>query len=282
MHHQDASAGWHCGEFLFIDIMLNCAQKHKEAYNFAIKTLDFALTKFVPGATFGSIYDEVYTFVEKEKPDFAGNMLHSLGHTMGLEFKDANFTVVRGNDRCIVEAGMVFHVSLGFSQLEDNGKEFAVWIGDTVEVASDGAKVLTSNVSKSLENVSYELEEDEEEQDEKSESKVQKQPSVSSDILRDAESVILKERLRNRDRSGQAQVSEAEMKARMERQMDLRKKKIDAIAQRIKEEGGLAGAPKQRQTIKMDKMRSFSTPNSFAADIVPQQVGFTPYILYVI
>ncbi|KAK1442684.1 fact complex subunit spt16 [Babesia gibsoni] len=253
-------------------LILDGTLKHKETYSFALRVQDLALAKLKSGVTFGSIYDDVKAFVSKERPDLVENMLQSLGHTMGLEFKDANFTLVSGNSKCVVEVGMVFHISVGFSQLEEDGKEYAIWIGDTVEVTDEGARVLTTNVSKSLDNVSYELEDDEEVEESSPESKPHKQPSVSSDVLRDADSVILKERLRSRDKGGHAQMSEAEMKARMERQMELRKQKIDAIAQRIKDEGGLAGAPKQRQTIKMDKMRSFSSPNAFATDIVPHQI----------
>ncbi|GIX64548.1 transcriptional elongation factor FACT140 [Babesia caballi] len=253
-------------------LLLDSTPKHKDAYAFALKAFDYALSRFKPGVTFGSIYDDVHKYVVKENPEIAGNMLRSLGHTMGLEFKDANFTVISGNDKCLVAAGMVFHVSLAFGHLVEGGREFAVWIGDTVEVTSDGTVVLTSNVSKSMENVSYELEDDEGEQEEERESKPQKQPGVSSELLRDAESVILKERLRSRDRSSQNQVSEAEMKARLERQLELRKKKIASIAERVKEEGGLAGVAKQRQVVKMDKMRSFASPNSFATDLIPQQI----------
>ncbi|GFE54587.1 transcriptional elongation factor FACT140, putative [Babesia ovis] len=253
-------------------LLLDGTPKHKEAYSIALKTFEFALTKLKPGATFGSIYDDVHKFVENEKPEFANSLLRSVGHTMGIEFTDSNFKLVSGNDRCVVVAGMVFHVSLGFGHLDADGQEFAVWIGDTVEVTDEGTVVLTSHVSKSLENISYELEDEEEAPAETSETKTQKQPGVSSELLRDAESVILKERLRKRDRGGQHQVSEAEIKARMERQMELRKQKVASIADRVKEEGGLAGTTKQRQVVKMDKMRAFSTPNAFSRDVAPNQI----------
>ncbi|GBE61665.1 transcriptional elongation factor FACT140, putative [Babesia ovata] len=253
-------------------LLLDGTSKHKDAYAFAVKAFDYALSKIKPGVTFGSVYDEVQKFVAKEKPEFADNLLRSLGHTMGLEFKDAKFTLVSGNEKCTISSGMVFHVSLGFGHLVEGGKEFAVWIGDTVEVTPEGAVVLTANVSKSLENISYELEEEEEEPVETSETKPQKQPGVSSELLRDADSVILKERLRRRDRGGQNQVSEAEMKARLDRQLQLRKAKVAAIVERVKTEGGLAGTSKQRSVVKMDKMRSFSSPNSFSTDLVPRQI----------
>lgn len=89
---------------------------------------------------------------------------------------------------------MVFHLSVGFLEIHE-GKKFAVWIGDTVHVSTTaGVTVLTSFVSKGLENVSYELEEEEEEEEEKDEDEKEKKPVVSSQILKDAETVILKER----------------------------------------------------------------------------------------
>eukprot|EP00371_Babesia_bovis_P001145 XP_001609792.1 transcriptional regulator [Babesia bovis T2Bo] len=253
-------------------LLLDGTAKHKEAYTFALSALDFALTKLKPGVTFGSIYDDVHNFVASEKPNFADRLLRSVGHIMGIEFTDPNFTLVSGNDKCIVATGMVFHISLGFVHLDADGKEFAIWIGDTVEVTDEGAVVLTSTVSKSLENISYELEDEEETPMHTNETKPQKQPSVSSELLRDADSVILKERLRKRDRPGQNQVSESEIKARMERQLQLRKQKVEAIARRVKEEGGLAGTAKQRNVVKMDKLRAFSSPNTFPRDLIPNQI----------
>ncbi|ORM40740.1 FACT complex subunit SPT16 [Babesia sp. Xinjiang] len=251
-------------------IIVSVCSKYSELCACVTRTL--LLDGTAPGVTFGSIYDEVHKYVLKEKPEFAENLLRSVGHTMGLEFKDADFTLVNGNDKCVVRSGMVFHVSLGFGHLMSDNKEFAVWIGDTVEVTDEGAVVLTSNVSKSLENISYELEDDDETPPEESEVKPHKQPGVSSELLRDADSVILKERLRKRDRGGQNQLSEAELKARMDRQLELRKQKVSSIADRVKEEGGLAGTTKQKQVVKMDKMRSFSSPNAFSPDVVPHQI----------
>ncbi|AFZ81168.1 transcriptional regulator, putative [Theileria equi strain WA] len=251
-------------------LILDGTAHHKDVYKFAVRVFEFALTKLKPGVTFGSIYRNVYDFVRKEKDGYENNMMRTLGHTIGIEFKDANFTIIDGNESCIIEEDMVFHISVGFNNLGEGSGNFAIWIGDTVHVAPSGANVLTSSVSKGLENISYELE-DEEEDDEDAKDEVEdkeKKPVVSSQILKDADSVILKERLRSR---GGPQTTEDHDKM-VEKQKELRNKKIEEISNRLKDGGGLGGGNKQKEVIKMDKIRAFSSPDSFSKELVPHKI----------
>ena len=51
----------------------------------------------------------------------------------GLEFREASLGV---SPKCVlsVAAGMVFNINLGFAGLSDGGKQYALFIGDTVLV----------------------------------------------------------------------------------------------------------------------------------------------------
>uniref|UniRef100_A0A3B0MVL7 FACT complex subunit n=1 Tax=Theileria annulata TaxID=5874 RepID=A0A3B0MVL7_THEAN len=244
-------------------LILDGTQYMKDAYKLALKVFEYALTVLKPGVTFGSVYSSVYDFVAKEKPGHEDYLTKSVGHTIGLEFKDSNFLLTSNNTNLVLD-NMVFHLSVGFLEIHE-GKKFAVWIADTVHVSSSGNTVLTSFVSKGLENVSYELEEEEEEV--KYEEEEEKKPVVSSQILKDAESVILKERLRNR-----GGVSKEEMENLLAHQKKLRELKIEEITRRVKDGSGLAGDSKQKQVVKMDKIKVFQSPDYFSNELTPNKI----------
>eukprot|EP00375_Theileria_parva_P001275 XP_763946.1 transcriptional regulator [Theileria parva strain Muguga] len=247
-------------------LILDGTQYMKDVYKLALKVFEYSLTVLKPGVTFGSVYSNVYDFVAKEKQGHEDYLTKSLGHTIGLEFKDSNFLITSDNTN-LIRDNMVFHLSVGFLEIHE-GKKFAVWIGDTVHVSTTaGVTVLTSFVSKGLENVSYELEEEEEEEEEKDEDEKEKKPVVSSQILKDAETVILKERLRNR-----GGVSKEEMESLLAHQKKLRELKIEEITRRVKDGSGLAGDSKQKQVVKMDKIKVFQSPDYFSNELTPNKI----------
>ncbi|KAK2198277.1 bifunctional FACT complex subunit Spt16 [Babesia duncani] len=253
-------------------LLLNVTSAHKEAYAIANRTFDYALSRLKHGVTFGSVYNDVYLFASKS--GHQDSLVRSIGHTIGLEFKDAAYTLSAGNENCIVEDGMVFHLSVGFNQMQTDSGEFTVWITDTVLVNPSGNVVLTSGISKGIENISYELEDEEEEEEEgelKGEEKAKK-PGVSSEILEGAASVILQDRLRRRNRGQDDEASKEEAAAAAKRQQELRKQKTQEITERLQQHGGLGGFAKQKKVVKLDRIRSFASPESFEKNLMPNQI----------
>ncbi|UKK02594.2 transcription modulator [Theileria orientalis] len=250
-------------------LILDGTQYMKDVYKFVVKVFEYALTVLKVGNTFGSVYTGVYEYVAKERAGYEQNMVKSIGHTIGIEFKDAQF-ILTADNKNVIENDMVFHLSIGFLEFNDD-KRFAVWVGDTVHVSESGSEVLTSLVSKGLENISYELEEEEEvkkeEDEEEDEEEVKKRPVVSSQILKDADTVILKDRLRNR-----GGVSKEEMETLLKHQKKLRDLKIEEITKRVKDGTGLAGDSKQKQVVKMDKIKVFQNPDSFSNEMTPNKI----------
>lgn len=72
----------------------------KDVYKLALKVFEYSLTVLKPGVTFGSVYSNVYDFVAKEKQGHEDYLTKSLGHTIGLEFKDSNFLITSDNTKC--------------------------------------------------------------------------------------------------------------------------------------------------------------------------------------
>mmetsp|Transcript_26112 Transcript_26112/g.50719 ORF Transcript_26112/g.50719 Transcript_26112/m.50719 type:complete len:670 (+) Transcript_26112:2-2011(+) len=70
----------------------------------------------------------------------------------------------------VVSAGMVFNVAVGFEklvekELRDKGRNYALFIADTVLVGESGAEVLTNHAQKEWTDVSYNLNDDDDEPD---------------------------------------------------------------------------------------------------------------------
>ena len=76
----------------------------------------------------------------------------------GLEFREANYLI---SNKCNhpAKSGMVFQVSIGFSDLvndeakEDEGKKYALFIGDTVQVNKEEPATVFTVPKKKVENV---------------------------------------------------------------------------------------------------------------------------------
>ncbi|KFH03669.1 transcriptional elongation factor FACT140 [Toxoplasma gondii VAND] len=152
-------------------LLLNGTKEQKEVYSFTFELLNYVISLLKPGASFSSIYADARAFVEEKKPALADHLLKMVGHCMGLEYRSNSLVLNAKNSKSVVERGMVFNISVGFSHLTTaKGKNYAIWLADTVLLPKEeGAApvVLTDGTSKVLRHVSYELEDAEEEPAEK-------------------------------------------------------------------------------------------------------------------
>lgn len=78
-----------------------------------------------------------------------------------MEFREASYNITAKNERAI-KPGMTFNVSVGFHNIdlpEDaKHKTFSLLLADTVLITPSGAEVLTDKATKSLGEITYEIE----------------------------------------------------------------------------------------------------------------------------
>ncbi|KAL8270587.1 hypothetical protein Esti_005486 [Eimeria stiedai] len=96
--------------------------------------------------------------------------------------------------------------------------------------------------------------------------------TISASVLKNAESLILRDRLRRRDNGSAAHMEAAE--ERDNRQRELRRKKLNALQQRFAREDADDGGDQQQQRRqrKMQDIRAFNSPDEFPKDLRPSKL----------
>eukprot|EP00920_Eleutheroschizon_duboscqi_P040194 GHVT01096307.1.p1 GENE.GHVT01096307.1~~GHVT01096307.1.p1 ORF type:complete len:1094 (+),score=278.86 GHVT01096307.1:239-3520(+) len=261
-------------------LLINGNEAEKSLYKFSQKVHAFALSKLTAGRSMRSVFEAVASFVGTERSSLSPFLLRSLGHVIGLEFKDAQLCLNAKNQNVVIRPNMVFNLSVGFNlnpeqvkQVFPNSKNprhAAVWIADTVRVTETGNTVLTASLSSEVHHISYELDEEEAEDGKAPEAaarrgdseKDQSKAVVSADILKNADRMILKDRLRRRKH----ELNEEENSTRDAQQRELRATKLRNLERRLKA-GGFFGGAAKKESKKLDTVRSFADPNEFPRDI---------------
>ncbi len=112
----------------------------QENYAFLLLVEEEILKLLVPGTKLSDVYDKTVEFVKKEKPNMVDKLTKSFGFVLGIEFREASL-VIGPKCTAVVAKGMTFNVNVGFSDLKNDaasdeaGKVYALFIGDTVQVA---------------------------------------------------------------------------------------------------------------------------------------------------
>ncbi|KAH7542906.1 FACT complex subunit SPT16 [Ziziphus jujuba] len=140
-----------------------------KAYGVLLKAHEATISELKPGNKVSAAYQAALSVVEKDAPELVPNLTKSAGTGIGLEFRESGLNLNAKNDR-VVKAGMVFNVSLGFQNLQNQtnntkNQTFSLLLADTVIVDSDKADVATSKSSKALKDVAYSFNEDDQEEE---------------------------------------------------------------------------------------------------------------------
>ena len=78
--------------------------------------------------------------------------------------------MINGKSDRVVKAGMVFNVIISLRDMRTSGgRDYAIMLSDTVKVGTQGPELLTNDISKKLEDVSYGIEEEGDEKNTKQE-----------------------------------------------------------------------------------------------------------------
>ncbi|KAJ1613502.1 CDC68 like aminopeptidase [Cryptosporidium canis] len=158
---------------------LNTTEEQKKLYNYCLELMETLISRLKEGTPFNELYSGIYQkIVEDKGAELAQKFVKIIGHCIGIEFRDPYLIISsRSSPDVKVMKGMTFNLSIGFNNLESNGKKYAIWVCDTVFLSHEGkVEVLTQGCSKRLEHVSYEL--DDEEVEEKKPVKKEKDSHV--------------------------------------------------------------------------------------------------------
>uniref|UniRef100_A0A8C9SJ74 FACT complex subunit n=1 Tax=Scleropages formosus TaxID=113540 RepID=A0A8C9SJ74_SCLFO len=140
-------------------LMVDPPQEMQDNYNFLLQVEETLLKELKHGVKLCDAYNTAVDFVKKEKPDLVAKFTKTLGFAMGIEFREGAL-VLNSKNQYKLKKGMVFSVSLGFSDLinkegkKEEQKKYALFIGDTVQVNEvwTPATILTP-VKKKVKNV---------------------------------------------------------------------------------------------------------------------------------
>lgn len=131
------------------------------------------------------VYNSVYEYIEKNRPDLVANFTKNIGSLMGLEFRDSTFILNAKNETRKIQAGDCFNISFGFNNLKDSktGKSYALQQADTVVLSLDTAEPqILTKCAKSKAQISFYF--NNEEENEKSKPKKASKPEPNSKILK--------------------------------------------------------------------------------------------------
>ncbi|XP_026190808.1 FACT complex subunit SPT16 [Cyclospora cayetanensis] len=290
--------------------ILNGRKEQKETYAVALELQQHIIASLKPGITFASVYEKAIQFLNAKKPALTKHLVKSVGHAIGAQYRDAK-VFVESNMAFLVSVGFSDMQTAGgkayavwiadtvllkqdgttqvlteglSSQLAyvnyelDDGEEEpkaaaspAKGKGSKEEKrgkkgADENADGNAGEKKKGKEKARDKKEKDGEKSDKQSTG------TISASVLRNAESLILRDRLRRRDNSTAAQMDAAE--ERDKRQRELRKKKLAVLQQRFaREDADDAGDEKQqRRQKKMHDLRAFSSPDEFPRDLRPNKL----------
>lgn len=151
-------------------LMVDPSQEVQDNYSFLLQLQEELLNELRHDVKICDVYN---TVIKKQKSELLNKITTNLEFGMGIGFHEGSL-VINGKNQYEVLKGMVFSISLGFSDLTNTeGKEpeettYALFIGDTVLGDEDGPATVLTSVKKEVKNVGIFLKnEDKGEEEEK-------------------------------------------------------------------------------------------------------------------
>ncbi|BFF98477.1 FACT complex subunit spt16 [Drosophila madeirensis] len=181
--------------------LVNPTEAMQENYTFLVNVQEEILKLLVPGAKLCEVYDKTLGYVKKEKSNMVDNLTKTFGFAMGLEFRE-NSIVIGPKCRALVKKNMVFNLHVGISNLtnpeaaDTQGKNYALFIGDTVLVGETSPASVMTPSKKKIKNVGIFIKDDSEEED-VDDKKTSKEDQGSEILGRSKRNAVLDSKLRN-------------------------------------------------------------------------------------
>ncbi|KAN0124045.1 FACT complex subunit SPT16 [Russula decolorans] len=149
-------------------------KEQESVYNLLLNLQAEILQRMKDGTVARDLYQHALSYVKKHKPDFEKHFVKNIGFGMGMEFRDSTYLLSPKNSRQL-KANMVFCLSLGFQDLEDQEhKRYALQINDSVKIGQDKGICITEGVKSAKDTLFYLTRDDSEEE------KVRQKPSTKT------------------------------------------------------------------------------------------------------
>nr|BAC54898.1 supressor of Ty element 16 [Drosophila melanogaster] len=181
--------------------LVNPTEAMQENYTFLVSVQEEILKLLVPGTKLCDVYEKTLDFVKKEKPSMVDNLPKSFGFAMGLEFRE-NSIVIGPKCQALLKKNMVFNLHVGISNLtnpeatDKEGKNYALFIGDTVLVGEQSPASVMTPSKKKIKNVGIFIKDDSDEED-VDDKKTAKEDQGTEILGRSKRNAVLESKLRN-------------------------------------------------------------------------------------
>ncbi|KAG1714064.1 FACT complex subunit spt16 [Nymphon striatum] len=160
-------------------LMVNPTDEIQANYNFLLELQEEVLKSMTHGAKLCDIYTTAVNYVKGKKQNLCDKMTKNLGFAMGIEFRESTL-LIGPKTTSSIRRGMVFNVSIGFSDLknkegsDNQSKTYALFVGDTVLVNDNQSATVLTSLKKKIKHVGIFLkDEDEDEDDEEDDLKAE-------------------------------------------------------------------------------------------------------------
>ncbi|PSN32696.1 FACT complex subunit spt16 [Blattella germanica] len=179
-------------------LLVNPTDAIQANYNFLVSLEEEILKVLTDGTALNNVYQAGIKFAEKEKPDLVPNLTKNFGFATGIEFRESSL-VIGPKTTAVARKDMVFNVNVGLAGLtnkeasEKEGKVYALFIGDTVQVNVDHPATIMTPSKKKIKNVGIFVKDDEDEEEEEEKEKTPKEPQI---LGRGKRTAVLESKLR--------------------------------------------------------------------------------------
>eukprot|EP00550_Attheya_septentrionalis_P006611 CAMPEP_0198290936 /NCGR_PEP_ID=MMETSP1449-20131203/8621_1 /TAXON_ID=420275 /ORGANISM="Attheya septentrionalis, Strain CCMP2084" /LENGTH=1096 /DNA_ID=CAMNT_0043989503 /DNA_START=97 /DNA_END=3387 /DNA_ORIENTATION=+ len=274
-------------------------KKVSQTYETLLSIQEACLKAMVPGKPLKGVYAAATNYLESEgREDLIKLLPKNLGFGIGLDFRDATM-VLNAKNPALFRVGMVFNLSLGFSNvpLSDSAKasahsksavknleNYALLISDMVGITQRAPEVLTKH-AKSLSDISYMIndedddEEEEEEEDASSgdEKKKRKAPdgdaALARKLARSEDNVVNGHRTSSRlaQKDGMVQDVAEGAAERERRQIELMERKNE---ERLRELARANSRKKGKddEGDQVEELETYNRTKDYPDNVLPNQV----------
>lgn len=181
-----------------------------------------------------------------------------------MEFRESNLIINSKADR-VVKAGMVFNVIISLRDLRTkSGKNYAIMISDTVKIGPQGPEVLTAEIPKKLDEISYNIEDENEEKN----NDIDHIDNTKFNVEELKEGEIF---TRSKRRGNQMRVEEEKLAKLRAHQAELIQRKTEELEARL-EEGEFDVKGSKKSHLKLEKIQSYYKQSDLPRDIEPNKI----------
>lgn len=227
-------------------LMVEPTQKMQDNYKYLLTLEEMLIEELKEGVKLNDVYDKVKNKCASDHPELAEKLTTNMGFLIGIEFREPNY-LISSKCQSTVKAGMVFQVSIGFSDLtnhevkDDESKKYALFIGDTVQVNKNETATVLTQPKKKIENIAIFVKDDEDSEKDEEVDTTKKSKDFNSEILTRGTRGAL---LQNKTRADNNQEQQ-----RKEHQKELAKRLNEEAKERILKQNGVIVKEKVRKVV---------------------------------